>query len=133
MIVDALPPAHIAPAPVRQSIDALRWDRRVLIVFAGAASDRRLSEQRDALRAERSEIGDRDLTVVEVVADSVSGIRDYAPRLRAQFGVGRADFAAILIGKDGAAKLRSPRPVSTATLFATIDAMPMRRREITER
>ena len=39
----------------------------------------------------------------------------------------------LLIGKDGGVKLRSTEPVSTDELFALIDSMPMRRREMEER
>ena len=41
-------------------------------------------------------------------------------------------FEILLVGKDGGVKLRSPAPVSTRDLFALIDAMPMRQREMRE-
>lgn len=52
---------------------------------------------------------------------------------RDRFGIEGGSFCAILIGKDGTGKFRSPVPVRPGTLFELIDAMPMRRRERRER
>jgi hypothetical protein len=47
------------------------------------------------------------------------------------YGVERDEFVVILIGKDGGEKLRKTGEIlPTDLLFATIDAMPMRQREI---
>jgi Domain of unknown function (DUF4174) len=43
---------------------------------------------------------------------------------------GAAAFKVRLIGKDGGEKLAAASPVSTAELFALIDAMPMRKAEM---
>lgn len=130
MIVSLLPATLFAAAPqVEAPVDALRWERRVLLVFAGGSRDPDLAVQRAAVEDERAAFRDRDLMIVEVVGDSVSGVRDYAPRLRSRYGVGQSAFAAFLLGKDGDAKLRSRTPIAAETLFATIDAMPMRIRE----
>lgn len=43
-----------------------------------------------------------------------------------------APFSLILIGKDGTEKVRSNKPVEVEMIFRTIDAMPMRMREIRE-
>lgn len=45
--------------------------------------------------------------------------------LRLLFGV--QGFEVLLVGKDGAVKLRSRKPITLEALFAEIDAMPMRR------
>jgi len=41
-----------------------------------------------------------------------------------------SSFTFILVGRDGGEKYRSILPVSAATLFGQIDAMPMRRSEM---
>lgn len=41
--------------------------------------------------------------------------------------------AAVLVGRDGGVKVRSDEPVPTPDLFARVDAMPMRRREMREK
>ena len=50
-----------------------------------------------------------------------------------RFGVEPGTFAALLVGKDGAVKHRSAEPVEPGELYALVDAMPMRRREMRER
>ena len=56
-----------------------------------------------------------------------------ASALRARFGVANACFRAVLVGKDGGAKLSQSTPLYAARLFATIDAMTMRRDEMRNR
>lgn len=118
-----------APQPA-QTVQAMRWEERVLVVFAPSGSDPDLAAQRRRIAAQHSGFSERDLRVVEVVGESVSGARDYAPRMRSRYRIAPGEFAALLIGKDGAVKLRANRPIDTATLFDTIDAMPMRQREM---
>ena len=59
-------------------------------------------------------------------------LTDTAPhekgRLRAALAVD--GFEVLLVGKDGGVKLRQETPLSVDDLFATIDAMPMRQREM---
>jgi len=51
-----------------------------------------------------------------------------AKALRARFALGDEAFQAVLVGKDGGAKLRATKPITARELMATIDAMPMRQR-----
>lgn len=133
LMIEALLPlslaASVQAAPA--SVDSLQWDRRVLIIFAPAHDDPALASQRRLL--DRSAMADRDLHVIEVVGDSVSGVRDYAGSLRQRYGVTDREFQALLLGKDGGVKLRHPRPMPMAQLNDTIDAMPMRRAEAARR
>lgn len=66
-------------------------------------------------------IAERDIEITQVKEDS---------NLLSQFGVASNQFTIILIGKDGGEKFRSLKPETTETLFATIDAMPMRKSEM---
>lgn len=50
--------------------------------------------------------------------------------LRQRYKIQKGEFAVILIGKGGTEKLRRFHPVSNSALFETIDAMPMRQREM---
>ncbi len=52
--------------------------------------------------------------------------------LRERFDVPRGAFRVVLVGKDGTEKRRAPKPVPARSLFDTIDAMPMRQREMRE-
>ena len=108
------------------TIAQMKWERRVLIVSAPTAEDPALAEQRRILTAWKTSAAARDLTIVEVVGDTVRGASDPAAALRRRYHLPTA-FTAILIGKDGGEKLRSAKPFPAAALEATIDAMPMRK------
>ncbi|MES3082773.1 DUF4174 domain-containing protein [Sphingomonas faeni] len=108
------------------TIAQMRWERRVLIVSASTAEDPALAAQRRILATWKTNAAARDLTIVEVVGDTVRGASDPAAALRRKYHL-PASFTAILIGKDGGEKLRSAKPFPAAALEATIDAMPMRK------
>ncbi len=116
----------LAAALAQATLAQMRWERRILIIAAQTAADPHLAEQRRVLSAWRKESDARDLTIVEVVGDRVSGTADTASAIRRKYRL-PARFTAVLIGKDGGEKLRSPRPFPAAALAETIDAMPMRR------
>ncbi|TXC71645.1 DUF4174 domain-containing protein [Sphingomonas ginsenosidivorax] len=116
----------LAAALAQATIAQMKWERRILLIVAQTATDPQLAEQRRILAAWRKESDARDLTIVEIVGDRVSGAADSATAVRRKYRL-PAGFTAILIGKDGGEKLRSPRPFPAAALAETIDAMPMRR------
>ena len=137
-------PSSLAPA-LAQEADPLapyRGDYRPLLVFSPPA-DPRLMEQTDALDAARAGLIERDQVVLIAVGTGARTIemrggavtQGAAPdneALRARFGVAAEEFAVILVGKDGGEKLRTDEVLSPTRLFTTIDAMPMRRREMRE-
>ncbi|MFD1950392.1 DUF4174 domain-containing protein [Sphingomonas arantia] len=123
VLLAALPLMAMAP----MTIAAMQWERRVLLVGASAADDAMLAEQRRVVARWKAEGEARDLSVVEVVGERVVGAADRAASLRRRYGLPASGFGAVLIGKDGGVKLRSSRPLSSAVLAKTIDAMPMRR------
>ncbi|NND50302.1 MAG: DUF4174 domain-containing protein, partial [Rhizobiales bacterium] len=53
-----------------------------------------------------------------------------ASQLRSRHSIADDQFQVVLVGKDTGVKLRSENPVAARDLFALIDAMPMRRREM---
>ena len=108
------------------TVAQMKWERRVLIVSASTAEDPALAEQRRILAGWETNAAARDLTIVEIVGDTVRGASDPAATLRRKYHL-PATFTAILIGKDGGEKLRSAKPFPAAALEATIDAMPMRK------
>lgn len=55
---------------------------------------------------------------------------DQAQRLFSQYGIGPNGFSAVLIGKDGGEKLRVNDVPDLAAIYAVIDGMPMRGREM---
>jgi hypothetical protein len=106
-------------------LEAYRWRARVLVVSAPDAADAGLRAQRAALGPLRGDLAARDLVVLEAVGDDST-----ARALRATLGLPSGAFRAVLVGKDGGAKLTSAEPIPPQRLFATIDAMPMRREEM---
>ncbi|AIQ92018.1 DUF4174 domain-containing protein [Methylobacterium oryzae] len=109
-------------------LDAYRDRARVLVLSAPAAGDADLRAQRAALGSARTGLADRDLVVLEAVGSGAQ-----AQALRTRLGLPADSFRAVLIGKDGGAKLTAKEPIAPQALFATIDAMPMRRAEMRER
>lgn len=112
-----------------------RWTARPLYVFAPNDQDARLQTQLKMLAANRAGFADRDMAVIVVTGNSVSvalgaNAKASAGVLRQRFGVDETAFKAVLVGKDGGVKLSSAQPFDAETLFSTIDAMPMRKREM---
>ena len=66
----------------------------------------------------------------ELLSGHEAGLRDRD--LKIEYSTGAEEFAAVLIGRDGGEKFRAGEPVSAAELFARVDEMPMRRRELRE-
>ncbi|MFC5560849.1 DUF4174 domain-containing protein [Methylobacterium aerolatum] len=109
-------------------LDTSRGRHRVLVVSAPDADDAGLKAQRAALGPVRGGLAERDLVVVEAVGGTPE-----ARAVRAGLGLPAGAFRAVLIGKDGGAKLVAEAPIPPQKLFATIDAMPMRRDEMRRR
>lgn len=110
---------------------------RPLILFAPSVHDPRAVRQLSLLT--RHELEERDVLLIFLPAaksdmninlPSAVFSAEEGRQLRQRFKIGSEEFAVILIGKDGAEKLRREMPISGAELNSTIDAMPMRRREI---
>ena len=76
----------------------------------------------DTLAADKSGLAERHIVVLsDVSAPGGSQLRE---------ALQIDGFEIVLIGKDGGVKLRSKTPLDVETLYAVIDAMPMRRREM---
>lgn len=117
-----------AAVPVAATVDGIdrhRWTARLLVVVAPDESDAALAEQRGAFAASERGSLERDLVLVEAVGSSAE-----AQAIRRRFSVPAGSFRAILVGKDGEAKLASDAPIAPERLFAAIDGMPMRRDEM---
>lgn len=118
--------------------DALRWRNRVLVVMAPSAQDANLLRQLRIWKAHEAGNEERHLVLAELCGDGTSRLNgaSLAPeqqeRLRQRFAWDGKSFEVVLVGKDGGVKLRRTEPVSAEALFAIIDSMPMRRREMRE-
>jgi hypothetical protein len=107
------------------NIENLRWQSRVLLIFALDAEDKDLKKQTAITDAHAAGFQERETKVFSVVGRAAE-----AQRLRDKLGVGDAPFAVVLVGKDGTVKFKSNLPINAQKVFATIDAMPMRQQEM---
>ncbi len=142
-------PLNVGMAALPDSVDFRlgphQWEHRLLLVFASSEADARWADQREALRGEAEGVRERDLLLLTLRADGEQGRLQSGPeesarplttaavrRLYDRFAVSPDAFRVVLVGKDGTEKRRAPEPVTARSLFDTIDAMPMRQREMRE-
>ena len=116
-----------------------QWQNRVLLVFAPDAEHGALAEQSANLSGMEADLRARDLVVWQLVDQEPAVVNGAAsPDLTSQlfydhFSIEDGEFTVILLGKDGTEKLKQTQPVTASGLFALIDAMPMRQREMRQR
>jgi len=120
-----------------QSLDDYQWKNRILLLVDESAYTNALTSQLATLNADKKGLAERDLLVFRVTPDAVftsdATMTQLNPKaLYADYDL-KADFkGVVLLGKDGGVKMREPYEVKTQRIFALIDGMPMRRREIRE-
>ncbi len=122
VLILGVPSAGLATDLSEQSLDALKWNARPIVIFADSPNDPRVAEQLAWLDAEEEALTERD---VAILVDTDPAARsDLRIRLRPR------DFMFVLIGKDGEVKYRKPDPVPVRELIRLIDRMPLRQREL---
>jgi hypothetical protein len=99
-------------------------EKRDLFIFYNqdgvAIKDRQLAE----LNKDKTGLQERDIVIHTLKTDSAKAqAKKYNVNANTAFTV-------ILVGKDGGEKLRLDSVLTTAKLFSTIDAMPMRKSEM---
>lgn len=109
----------------RDPMASHRWRSRILVVSAPSSDDAGLKAQRAALGPVRNGLAERDLVVFEAIGSGPD-----ATAVRKRLNLPGDAFRAVLIGKDGGAKMVSAEPIPPQTLFETIDSMPMRQGEM---
>jgi len=136
--------ADASPDSVDFRLDAHRWEHRLLFVFAPSDAADALAAQEGRFEGHDAGFRDRDLLLLTITGEAAGTLRE-APgtearelteaavrRLYDHFGVPADAFRVILVGKDGTEKRRDAEPVTVRSVFDTIDAMPMRQRELQE-
>lgn len=123
--------AQTAPAPVLQTVPAAEavmseylWVKRPIVVFADSPADPAFLRQMQMLEADPAALAERDVVViVDTAPDPQSAVRrQLRPR----------GFSLVLMDKDGAVKLRNPRPWTIREITHAIDRFPLRRQEMLE-
>lgn len=124
-----------ARADAAEPLERHAWEHRPVVVFAASAESDTYDRQREIFQSRQEGLRDRDIVVYRVFEDG--GVR--GPDGERSREVGRAlrerfqpdgPFAVILVGKDTTEKLRTADVLTADKLFETIDAMPMRQREM---
>lgn len=107
------------------TLDDLNWVARPLVIFADTPNDPRFQQQMDLLLAEIDLLAERD--VILITDTDRSAMTDLRTELRPR------GYMMTLIGKDGRVALRKPAPWSVRELSRSIDKMPLRQQEISDR
>jgi hypothetical protein len=117
-------------------LKSFQWENRILLIFAPSAEDPVCRSLAAELNAQIAGVRERDLLIgefFEAGANRFAGASlapESAEALRRQFSVRKGTPTVILIGKDGEVKLRREGSVQAAEIFALIDSMPMRQKEM---
>ncbi|UCE82998.1 MAG: DUF4174 domain-containing protein [Deltaproteobacteria bacterium] len=125
----------------KNSIDLseYQWKNRLLLLFTPSLDEPRYLKLKEDISSQEEEVKDRDLLVFHILESGETKLEnsplpessgDY---LREKFSITPGAFTVLLIGKDGGVKLRSEGGVELAEIFALIDTMPMRQREMREK
>lgn len=104
--------------------DELRWTKRVLVVVA-PPGDAAADAQRQIFQAHARGMAERAIVLVEVRDDSAR-----SRQIRSWLQTDGTRFRVVLVGKDGHTTISSDKPMSADSLFAQVDAMPMRQDEM---
>ncbi|WP_445749653.1 DUF4174 domain-containing protein [Polaribacter sp.] len=110
------------------------WKNRVLLIFTEDKNSTDYQQQISLLEKEIEELKERKLVVysftkTDFLVNFESTWRN-SNELFTKFNPKKAKFKIWLIGLDGGIKLAQSTNLSTEKLFAIIDGMPMRKREI---
>jgi hypothetical protein len=125
-------------------LDDYRWEHRLLFVFAPADAAEARAEQEARFEGHDAGFRNRDLRLFILAGPDTGTLRPVpgasprplteaaVERIYGRFGVPADAFRVVLVGKDGTEKRRNAEPVTARSVFDTIDAMPMRQREMRE-
>ena len=119
-------------------LDAHRSERRLFLILAASLEDEGFDRQDRLLEGSEDGFQERDMLRGDLFEDGTGSFGGEAvsagdaAAVRERFGVEPGRFVALLVGKDGTVKHRFDGPVGPGEIFALVDAMPMRRREMRE-
>jgi len=109
----------------QELLEQYKWKKRVIILVTSTPDHPDYIAQLAQLRQVSPGVEERDLVILSNQADSVR-----SSSITEKYQTGASGFRFILIGKDGTIKKDSDELVEAGDLFALIDSMPMRKREM---
>ena len=119
-------------------MEDLLWRNRPLLLFVPHAGSPGARGLEGALVRAAADLAERDMVVIRVegIERAVLGADELPPAtaalLRQRYRVPDGTITLILVGKDGAEKLRGDDTTNLQAVFERVDSMPMRRREMRE-
>ena len=119
-----------------QILNKHQWKHRVILLLANDTDNSLLDSQLKEFKIKSNGFKDRKLILYSVLPKKYkllnSENNDWIENTEfyEAYHTGSKNFEIILIGLDGGVKLRQDSILSTEKLFATIDAMPMRKAEM---
>ena len=120
-------------------LSQFEWQNRLLLLFAPHSENKLFKQLQSEIGTQKYGVKDRDLVIFEVLDTGTSRMnrtpidRREADALRHNFAVPQNSFTLILVGKDGGVKLKRSDQTSLAEIFALIDSMPMRKKEMRQK
>lgn len=116
-----------------------QWKNRLLLLFAPSPDEADYAKLKQDLSSQAEEVRDRDLLVFHILESGETKLgnsqlsESSGDYLRERFSIKPGAFTLLLIGKDGGVKLRREGQVELSEIFALMDTMPMRQREMREK
>ncbi|MEM8599236.1 MAG: DUF4174 domain-containing protein [Bacteroidota bacterium] len=133
-------PAMAQEAPTVFDEAEHRWQHRLVYIFAPSDTLDAFAATLDRFEAQSAAVAERDGVVLVLPHQGTprqlgTGLlqRDVGPTLRSRYGIADEEAVLVLVGKDGTEKARYALPADPADVFARIDTMPMRQREMRQR
>jgi len=123
-----------------QDIQKHQWEHRILIVQTTDANSEKFLDQLQAFSGQEKGLIERKLILYKIIGNQFE-LLDFknskplhsgtiSEHLRHKYLENTSEFKILLLGLDGGIKLQQESILSIETLFNTIDAMPMRQREM---
>jgi hypothetical protein len=120
-----------------KDLSDFQWENRLLIIYTISNSPSTLENQLVQIKKATKDFAARDLKVIILQIEKVKIWNSLAShqltydQITEDLNISAdQSYQNLLIGKDGGVKLRQASPISNQELFNTIDAMPMRQREM---
>lgn len=120
-----------------ESLENFKWKNRLLIIYFNSENLSQHKNQIATINQATEEYEERDLKVIilqnqkaEIWDSEKSNQLEYSEIIQKLNIDSSESYQNLLIGKDGGVKLRSDTPIANEKIFKTIDAMPMRQREM---
>ena len=110
------------------------WKHRVVLIYTDDSSSELFKNQTAILKNHQKELDERKVVVYSFTKDAYTFNLENnwkkSAELFLKYNPKNTPFKVMLIGLDGGIKLAQPTVLSKEKLFAIIDGMPMRKREI---